>query len=376
MKIAFMMRALRSDGIASYVIRLAELVPEDCVLIVGKILIEDEALRERAFNAFGEVAELPELSSKSALGSVVRLHSTFRRLKVDVAHVHEMHLLKVVSPAARLIGVPIVATSHLQSSGGAGFLELSKRAFALGLAAVLGDRYIAISAEMEDEFRQVYRIPESRTERVVSGVNIRHFRPPTPEERSAARSKVGLDSGGDDVVFLQIARLTEVKAPDVTLSAFAALRERTSRSVRLLYAGRGPLRDPLQARVAELDLGDSVKFLGFRPPREVMWASDVLCLPSRAEGFSLVCAEAMACGLPVLRSMTAGFVDQLGGLAGVPYMDPQDETGNIEALHMMLEDETRERLGDVCLRRARERLDEALMASKMSQIYQSLGVAV
>ncbi|MEL7239249.1 MAG: glycosyltransferase, partial [Planctomycetota bacterium] len=41
-------------------------------------------------------------------------------------------------------------------------------------------------------------------------------------------------------------------------------------------------------------------------------ASDVLLLPSKREGFSLVCLEAMSVGVPHVRTRTSGFSETLG----------------------------------------------------------------
>ena len=49
-----------------------------------------------------------------------------------------------------------------------------------------------------------------------------------------------------------------------------------------------------------------VQLLGHRDPLPIYEAADALLLPSLREGFSLVTAEAMSVGVPVLRTRTSG----------------------------------------------------------------------
>jgi glycosyltransferase involved in cell wall biosynthesis len=77
--------------------------------------------------------------------------------------------------------------------------------------------------------------------------------------------------------------------------------------LKLLVAGAGPHSSQFVADVARRGLGDRVKVLGeLAEPLPVYQTSDGFLLPSRREGFSLACAEAMCVGIPVLRTRTAG----------------------------------------------------------------------
>jgi glycosyltransferase involved in cell wall biosynthesis len=61
----------------------------------------------------------------------------------------------------------------------------------------------------------------------------------------------------------------------------------------------------LRKVVQELQLEKSVKFWGFASDqiaRDILQASDLFLLPTKMEGFGLVVAEALACGVPALVS--------------------------------------------------------------------------
>ena len=71
----------------------------------------------------------------------------------------------------------------------------------------------------------------------------------------------------------------------------------------LLLVGKGAQMEPVMAKVKELGLEDSVKFLGARPDiARLMQAMDVFVLPSLYEGLPVTMIEAQAAGLPCVIS--------------------------------------------------------------------------
>jgi glycosyltransferase involved in cell wall biosynthesis len=83
-------------------------------------------------------------------------------------------------------------------------------------------------------------------------------------------------------------------------------------NVTVLCAGTGSaFQDAIRAKPQTLGIADAVRFLGFTDPRTVLWASDILVLPSRREGFALVVAEAMLCSVIPIRTPAAGVTDQI-----------------------------------------------------------------
>lgn len=76
---------------------------------------------------------------------------------------------------------------------------------------------------------------------------------------------------------------------------------------KLLLVGDGPDRSECERLVRELNLVDSVKFLGKQEGLvEILSSSDVFLIPSQSESFGLAALEAMACGLPVISSSVGG----------------------------------------------------------------------
>ncbi len=129
--------------------------------------------------------------------------------------------------------------------------------------------------------------------------------PALPElrPREELRRELGLDSAA--LAFA--GRLGPQKALGVALEALA----RTD-GVQLLIAGDGGERAPLERRVAELGLGERVRFLGPQPRERVLelfHAADASVLTSSWENFPHTVVEALAVGTPVLATSVGGVAE-------------------------------------------------------------------
>ena len=115
------------------------------------------------------------------------------------------------------------------------------------------------------------------------------------------------DAGSNDATrFLFSGMLIERKGVDLLAQAFSALRAEGV-SARLSFLGAGPLEQSLRHALAPVS--DSVAFLGFRQWSELpqVYAShDVLCAPSRYDGWGLIVPEGLAAGMPVIATDAMG----------------------------------------------------------------------
>jgi glycosyltransferase involved in cell wall biosynthesis len=137
-----------------------------------------------------------------------------------------------------------------------------------------------------------------------------------------------------------MANLAPHKGQETAIRAVAELRAR-GRDVECWLAGterngETTYQRLLQARVAELGVGDRVRFLGFRTDgRELIQAADFLLLPSTKEGLPLSVLEAQATKTPVLAAPTAGVPEVVAhGETGflIAADDPQGYANAVEGL--------------------------------------------
>lgn len=115
---------------------------------------------------------------------------------------------------------------------------------------------------------------------------------------NAAPDMGGVRAALDNKIVVAAGRLTRQKGFDMLIPAFAEVAAKHPDWQLQIYGG-GERRPELESRIADLDVGDNVKLMGFtkRLPQKFGEAS-LYVLSSRFEGFPMVLLEAMMCGLP------------------------------------------------------------------------------
>jgi glycosyltransferase involved in cell wall biosynthesis len=110
--------------------------------------------------------------------------------------------------------------------------------------------------------------------------------------------------------------------------------------------------------------------VGYRESRDVLWASDLLVLPSRKEGFGLTVIEAMLCGIVPVRTPSGGAGDQIeDGKNGfiVPFDDPVALADCI--VRLLVDEGLRAEAGQAALVSAREKFTIARMVTDTVKVY-------
>ena len=290
---------------------------------------------------FGGI-DLP-LSGLYDLPSVVRLALYARRVGADLIHGHLTRGAWYAGLAARLAGLPNVATAHSDNAG-----KHFGRA----------DRIIAVSQAVADFLvREGY--PASRIRMVHHGIADLAARLPAGA-REATRRSLGL--AADEPCLLMAARIVPAKGHDTALQALARLGDQ---SWTLLVAGdhHGDLGPQMQALAQQLGIAGRVRFLGLREDvPALMAASDVLLAPSRREALSLTLLEASACGLPIVATRVGGIGEVVEEGASGFLVAPDDPPALAAAIAPLLADAA---LRARCGARARQRFEAGFLEDAM-----------
>lgn len=139
---------------------------------------------------------------------------------------------------------------------------------------------------------------------------------------------------------ITVCRLVPAKGLDVLLHACAILKKKGHPFV-LHIIGDGPIREELEKLAVELDLYDDIIFYGYMlHPEEFMPFFDVFVLPSRAEAFGSVFAEAALCWLALVGTNVGGIAEQIDDGVNGLLVPPEDPDALAVALEKVLTDPT------------------------------------
>ena len=244
-----------------------------------------------------------DIDSKNPL-TVLKLLTSIRQIikKNDISIVHTHHrmaafyirLLKFVHP--KLIHV---YTAH----------NVFKDKLPLYRFALTNAKSVAVGEAVNKNLREDVGITDSRV--IYNGVVLKETDDQVDEIISYGGIKLGC-----------IARLSEQKGLTYLLDAMSLL---TVKDIRLFIVGDGELRNELENKVKELDLQDSVTFLGYRKDiAECINSFDFCVLPSVFEGFGLVAIEAFMNGKTIVATDIPGLNEVATKENGilVPAKDP------------------------------------------------------
>lgn len=170
-----------------------------------------------------------------------------------------------------------------------------------------------------------------------------------------------------------VGRLAEQKGQLLLVEA-AGLLAAEGLTFEIVLAGDGPMRGPIERRIATLGLGEHVRLDGWMDGGQVrreIESSRALVLPSFAEGLPVVLMEALALGRPAIGTYVAGIPELLTpGVSG--WLVP---AGSVDALAAAMREALEassadlERMGRAGAAAVAERHDGAAEAAKLSALF-------
>lgn len=288
-----------------------------------------------------------------------------RSFAPDLVHSHSRLPSLVASLAGRAPDVSTLHSDQLTSHGSVLDRGLVRRAL-----SVWGRTVTTLDESARAMLLRELGLNPERVQVVPNGVDPRNFEPASAEARALARGKFEL--GEADRVAVFVGSMVDLKGPDRAIAALGRAHANGRTAAKLLLCGDGPLLAEVRAQARQLGVDRDCRFLGWINPREAYQAADFLILPSRSEGFGLVCVEAMLCGLPVLRTRLGGSDRQIvEGKTGWAV-----EAGNDDALFAKFAEavgdpELTRRCGEAARAHALATLTEEKFLDAMEQVYRT-----
>ncbi|MBR9990297.1 MAG: N-acetyl-alpha-D-glucosaminyl L-malate synthase BshA, partial [Gemmatimonadetes bacterium] len=161
------------------------------------------------------------------------------------------------------------------------------------------DGLTAVSEFLRRETHEHFDIPMDDIEVIPNFVDLQRY---SRDAYPCHRSKLAREG---EKIITHISNFRGVKRVDDVVRVFARIAGRVP--ARLLLVGDGPDRVKAHELAESEGVGDRVLFLGKQNSvAELLACTDLFLLPSETEAFGLVALEAMACGVPVIATLTGG----------------------------------------------------------------------
>jgi UDP-glucose:(heptosyl)LPS alpha-1,3-glucosyltransferase len=162
---------------------------------------------------------------------------------------------------------------------------------------------ICNSLMVRDDITKRFPAAADKLHVIYNGVDLDHFHPGLRREhRTRLRAELGI--GEDAPVILFVGSGFERKGIPALLNAFARAKRQDS---RLLIVGRDRKEQAMRDLAARLGLTDRVRFLGgLKDVRPYYGTADCFALPTIYDPMPNAALEALACGVPVVTSISCG----------------------------------------------------------------------
>jgi L-malate glycosyltransferase len=313
-----------------------------------------------------ELSELPtaniiELPLRNSLDvtSALKLAQFVGRNQIEIVHAHLARDYPLAAFATRRAsGARLILTRHVLFPLSGVHKVLLRRV----------RRVIAVSQAVADRLIEQGIFERDKIVVIHNGVEIERFeKAKEDDQKTGGRLCVGM-----------IGELAPIKGQENFLRAAAIVSSRRA-AVDFIVAGEdksrtGENRCLLERMIEELNLSQRVRLDGWADDVvELLRTFDVFVSASRSESFGIAMVEAMASGVPVVATMTAGAqeiidVDKTGLL--VPIGDAE---ALAEAICKLLSDgKERKRLAANARRMVSERFSLDRMVAKTEQVYQDV----
>lgn len=214
---------------------------------------------------------------------------------------------------------------------------------------------------------------------VPGGVDGDMFKPMKKDTRILKR--LGLSE--DDTLVLFAGRLVWEKGVLDTIYAMKSVLEAEGRNkAHLLIIGSGPLKESAERLVDRLGMRESCMFLGsiaYEKMPTYHNLADIFCLPSIPipnwqEQFGYVFVEAMACGKPVVSTLTGAIPEVAENGRTALLVHPADSHSLAGALGSLVHDEKkRKEMGNAGRKRFLEKFEATVVAGQLADVYKRVG---
>jgi len=284
----------------------------------------DEPFYQIARQAGVQAWRLP-MQGKFDVGIIKRLAALMVEQQVDIVHTHGVRANLLGRLAARMTHRPVMTTVHsLMRMDYPRVLTRLVYTFIERSTAPLTHRFLTVSESLKTALAQ-QGVPPKKISVVYNGIDFTRYDMLKGVRDEAAVPTVGV-----------IGRLHPVKGQQYFLEAAAKVLEDRPDATFML-AGTGADQERLKNLAERLGISDQVKFLGFvEDVPTLLTGLDLVVIPSLAEGFGLIAAEALALEVPVVATQVGGLPEVVQDHVTGLLVNPADDTSLAKGILWML----------------------------------------
>lgn len=224
------------------------------------------------------------VKSGNIFSDIKKVVGLIRDSSCDIMHSHgaKANIFSLI--ARRYVKLPTVTTVH--SDYKLDYMHSIYRRWSIGLVNSIALHFMGNYIAVSRNFREMLINRNFKPDGIFVLYNGMDFSTPAVEySRKKLLEKYRLEFDGDDIIVGIAARLYPVKSIDTIVRA-ARLVKDCNKKVRFLIGGDGEDRKQLEALTKNLDLTDTVYFLGWMDdPNELMSSVDISVLTSISESF-------------------------------------------------------------------------------------------
>ena len=316
-----------------------------------------------------EVACLDSGDDIYNLKTIALLYGLIRKGRYDIVHTCLANTNFIGRISAKLAGVPVIIAEEQSDYERynrymAPFMPVINR-FLAGFT----DKIIACSGNVSMSLAESERIDIDKFEIKYNCVDLGSFTP----KRSREDIRTELSLRESSPVLCYVASLSERKG-HVLLLRVVEILKRTHTDIKVLFVGKGPLREALERESKNMGITGNVQFLGERNDVvDILAASDVFVSTAVNEAFGINLIEAMYMKRPCVAFNVGGIPEVIdNGMDGV-LVDPGDVGSMAGAVKIILSDTNEAlRLGEAARHKVIDKFSAEKSARHMSELYKKL----
>lgn len=300
MNVLILSKSLHRGGIETHILTLAEKLKNDG----QKVYVASDVLKERErFKQIKVPVYLIRFTSKNPLAMIKNMRVLNRIIvekNIDVVHCQwricsfYMHFYNKFSKRK----IPFVWSNHV----------LLKPSVIKRKITYYDYKTIVSSKDCYESMINDYRLPKTDVELVYNGIDFDRYQY-NDSEIASLKERLNIK---DEYVITMLCRFEPIKNHKCMIEALNILVNKNhTDNIKCVIVGEGSqeYENSIKELVDKYCLNDVVIFAGFTEAISTLGLTDLMVLPSQAEGFPISVLEAFAMRVPVIRTRTGGYTD-------------------------------------------------------------------